>query len=107
MYEAKNHKELKKVLEEGKSPILVRDKKTIKIVETLESLKRNGFVGTLEKKAIDNILREQLKSVLSESGILVLGGMSIAGILGLYAIYKKMPIKFKRNNDGSIEVSIG
>ena len=107
MYEAKNHKELKKLLEEGKSPILVRDKKTIKIVETLESLKRNGFVGTLEKKAIDSILRERLKSVLSESGILVLGGMSIAGILGLYAIYKKMLILFKRNKDGSIEVSIG
>ena len=35
MYEAKNHKELKKLLQEGKSPILVRDKDTIKVVETL------------------------------------------------------------------------
>lgn len=107
MYEAKNHKELKKLLEEGKSPILVRDKKTIKIVETLESLKRKGFVGTLEEKAIDSISKTVIQQALSEAGILILAGMSFATLLGLYAIYKNKTIVVKRNKDGSIEVSIG
>lgn len=50
MYEAKNSKELQSLLKQGKTPILVRDKDTIEVVKTLESLKNKGFKVTIKEK---------------------------------------------------------
>ena len=107
MYTAKNSRELKKLLEEEKSPICVIDSKTKKVVEILESLKQKGVKETAKdeiKKTIMEILNPTM-NVVSEVTIIVIVGMSLAAIVSLYAIYKGKNIVLKYKKDGSIELS--
>jgi len=106
MYEAKNHKELKKLLDQGKSPIIVRDKDTIKVVETMESLKTKGITATIESKFFEKMLGvvNPTMNVISETTVVILGIISAATLISLYALYKEKNIKLKMNPDGSVEL---
>ncbi len=85
MYEAKNPKELKKLLKEDKFPILIKDEKTIRVVEDLEQVKNGGKMG-----------------VISEATVVTLAIVTAVSFILLYAIYKDKNIKVVRKPDGTI-----
>lgn len=105
MYEAKNCKELKSLLKQGKTPILVRDKDTIEVVKTLESLKDKGFKVTIMEKILTRLGFPFVEHAISESTIIILSIISAATLISLYALYLKKNIKLKMNPDGSIELA--
>lgn len=98
MYEANSPKELKKLLKENKLPILVKDRKTQKIVKTMESLKKNfkpwGAVKNVGKAG----------KGLSEKAILIIVGIVVSAgtFISLYALYKKMNIEVEFTKNGVI-----
>lgn len=102
MYEAHNHKELKKLLEEGKTPILVRDRNTIEVVKTMESLKSKGVLGSIKEKIIGTLVGGATTNMITESTVVILGIITAATLIALYAIYRKKNIKIKYNPDGSV-----
>lgn len=105
MYEAKNSKELQSLLKQGKTPILVRDKDTIEVVKTLESLKNKGFKVTIKEKILARLGFPFAKHLaISESTIIILSIISAATLISLYALYLKKNIRLKMNPDGSIEL---
>lgn len=115
MYEANSPKELRKLLKENKLPILVKDHKTQKIVKTMESLKKKGFIGAMiavaagmggagigagEKagNAGDG------KGLLNQKGILIIVGiLAFVGIsISFYALYLDKDIEVEFGKDGLI-----
>lgn len=106
MYEAKNYKELKMFLEQGKSPIIIRDKDTIKVVKTLESLKHKGLTTTVKDKIAEWVIgiATPTMNVVSETTVVVLGIITATSLIALYALYKEKNIKLKFNRDGSVEL---
>lgn len=104
MYEAKKPKELKKLLEEGKTPIAIHDKDTIEVVKTMESLKRQGVVATLKQKTLSALTGCCVNNAIAETTIVALGIISAATLVALYAIYKNKNVKIKFNPDGSITI---
>lgn len=109
MYTANSPKELKKLMEENKYPILIVDEKTQRLVEVFESLKTKGVKETAKdeiKKAIISVLASvSTVNAISEPTIIAMLTISLASIIALYAIYKNKNIKLKYNKDGSIELS--
>lgn len=109
MYTANSPKELKKLMEENKYPILIIDEKTQRLVEVFESLKTKGVKETAKdeiKKAIISVLASvSTVNAISEPTIIAMLTISLASIIALYAIYKNKNIKLKYNKDGSIELS--
>jgi len=113
MYTANSPKELKKMLEEGKSPIYTTDSKTIKVVEALESIKSKGVVGTAKdeiKKMFLRILTGMTKpmGIISDTTILIIVGMSLTALVSLYALYKeKNPqIEYEEDVKGKRRIKI-
>lgn len=109
MYTANSPKELKKLMEEGKYPILITDERTQRLIEVFESLKTKGVKETAKdeiKKTIISVLASVATvNAISEPTIIAMLTISLASIIALYAIYKNKNIKLKYNKDGSIELS--
>lgn len=109
MYTANSPKELKKLMEEGKYPILITDERTLRLIEVFESLKTKGVKETAKdeiKKAIISVLASVATvNAISEPTIIAILTISLASIIALYAIYKNKNIKIKYNKDGSIELN--
>ena len=112
MYTANSPKELKKLMEEGKYPILITDERTQRLIEVFESLKTKGVKETAKdeiKKAIISVLASVTSvttmNAISEPTIIAILTISLASIIALYAIYKNKNIKIKYNKDSSIELN--
>lgn len=101
MYEAKNPAHLMLLLKTGKLPITVKDHDTIMFVEALESLKQKGVVATVKDALNPKSVAYQ---AVAESTVVILGIVTILGLLTAYAIYKGLDVKIKYNSDGSIEI---
>jgi len=113
MYTANSPKELKKLIEEGKSPIYTTDPKTIKVIEALESLKTKGVVETAKDEIKEVFLKILIGvarpiGLISETTTIILVGMSLATLIALYATYKNRSTKIKYRTDkkGKPEVEI-
>lgn len=108
MYTANSPKELKKLMEEDKFPILITDEKSQRLVEVFESLKTKGVKETAKdeiKKAIISVFAPlTTMNAISEVTLIAILTISLASIIALYAIYKNKNIKIKYNKDGSIEL---
>ena len=108
MYKANNHKELKKLLKEDKFPIYITDKNTIKVVETLESLKQKGVVVTAKDKLNSTILGRIIETTtcnaIAETTVVVLAIITAAALISLFALWKKKNIKVTFNPDGTITI---
>lgn len=97
MYTANSPKELKKLIEEDKFPVLIADEKTLRLVEILESLKNKGVKETAKdeiKKALLELIPTNT-NIISEAGFIIIFGFSLATIIALYALYKGKNIKLK------------
>ena len=106
MYKANSHKELKKLVKENKFPIHIVDENTIKVVETMEELKKKGVVVTARDKICAKIFKTFLHvdNVISESAVVILAIISAATLVSLYALYKNKNVRVKYNPDGSVEL---
>ena len=108
MYKANNHKELKKLLKEDKFPIYITDKDTIKVVETLESLKQKGVVVTVKDELKSAILGRIIKSTtyvaIAETTVVVLAIITAAALISLFALWMKKNIKVVFNPDGTVTI---
>ncbi len=104
MYKANSHKELKKLLKEDKFPIHIVDENTIKVVETMEELKKKGVVVTARDKICAKIFKtfSPEHCMISESAVVALAIISAVTLLSLYALYKNKDIKVEYNKDGSV-----
>lgn len=87
MYEANSPKELKKLMKEDKFPILVKDEKTIRVVEDLEEVKSGGEMG-----------------VIAGATVVTLAIVTAVLFISLYALYKDKNVEIERNPDGSIKL---
>ena len=108
MYKANNHKELKKLLKEDKFPIYITDSDTIKVVETLESLKQKGIVVTAKDKLNSTILGRIIKpttcDAIAETTVVVLAIITATALISLYALWMKKNIKVRVNPDGTVTI---
>lgn len=106
MYKANSHKELKKLLKEDKFPIYITDKNTIKVVETLESLKQKGVVVTVKDKLNSTILGRIIEPTpdyaLAETAVVALAIITAAALISLFALWMKKNIKVIFNPDGTV-----
>ena len=102
MYKANSHKELKKLLKEDKFPIYITDKNTIKVVETLESLKQKGVVVTVKDKLNSTILGPTTHLAIAETTVVILSIITAAALISLFALWMKKNIKVTFNPDGTV-----
>ncbi len=106
MYKANSHKELKKLLKEDKFPIYITDNDTIKVVETLESLKQKGVVVTVKDKLnsaiLDRIIEPTQELALAETAVVALAIITAAALISLFALWMKKNIKVIFNPDGTV-----
>ena len=106
MYKANSHEELKKLLKENKFPIHIADKNTIKIVETMEELKKKGLVATARDKICGTFFNKTTSSttfnVISETTVVALALITAASLISLYALYQGKNIKTIFNRDGTV-----
>ena len=108
MYKANSHKELKKLLKEDKFPIYITDKNTIKVVETLESLKQKGVVVTVKDKLNSTILGRIIKpttcDAVAETTVVLLSIITAAALISLFALWMKKNIKVTINPNGTVTI---
>ena len=106
MYKAESHEQLKELLKKNRFPILITDNNTIKVVETMEGLKKKGVVVTVLDKIRAKIFKTFLPvdNVISESTVVILAIISAATLVSLYALYKNKNVRVKYNPDGSVEL---
>jgi hypothetical protein len=106
MYKANSHKELKKQIKGNKFPIHIVDGNTIKVVETMEELKKKGVDVTVRDKNCAKTFKtfSPVNCKISESTVVALAIISAVTLVALYALYKNKNIKVKYNPEGSVEL---
>ena len=109
MYRANSPQELLKLMIVNKFPIVTSDSDTIKVIKTLDSLKKKGVTTTILKKFLtsrssDSVgYSDDVLCIAAEVQI-ALAIVAAATLIALVALWMGKNVKVKYNLDGSVVV---
>lgn len=102
MYRANSPQELLKLMMENKFPIVTSDSDTIKVIKTLDSLKKKGVTTTILEKFLTSRSDDALCIAVEVQIVLTI--VTAATLIALVALWMGKNVKVIFKPDGSVIV---